>query len=87
MEIKITISDEDVDALEHDLLDVKEWVRKAVEGKIAKCRKRLIQQGYPDLLKDPDVTSLPATEDELVRVIQSRPGYQKRKDRNPQAPK
>ena len=29
--------------LEHDLLDVKDWINKAIEGKINQCMKRLIK--------------------------------------------
>lgn len=81
MNITITLTQAEVDALEHDLLDIEEWINGAVRGKINRCRKRLIQQEQPKLLADPTVTTLPASEVELVSLIQSRPGYQKRKDR------
>ena len=43
MKIEIEISDLDAAILRNDLLDVKDWVSKAVKGKIgrASCRERV----------------------------------------------
>lgn len=37
-----TITDAEQKILEHDLLDIKDWIDKAIQGKINNCAKRFI---------------------------------------------
>lgn len=38
-----SLTDEEMAILENDLLDVKDWIDKAIEGKINNCRKRILK--------------------------------------------
>lgn len=78
MEITITISDEDVLCLKNDLLDVEQWVKDAVNGKIHHCRKRMLSEWIPRLMKDPSLTSIPTDESQLLERIFSREDYKDR---------
>ena len=81
MQVIVEISDSDLICLKNDLLDVDDWVQKAVKGKISKCKGRLIQEWLPRLMADPALTTIPSNEDELISYIVSRPDY---KDRDAQ---
>ena len=73
MKITINITDEDVKVLLNDLLDIQDWVEKAVKGKIANCKTRLISPYKSPLLDK--------TDDELIDIITSAPGYKNRAER------
>ena len=75
MDITISISDIDEQALKNDLLDIQEWVQGAVDGKIGNCKKRMIAEWQPKLFADPDVESIPANEDVLIDMIVARDDY------------
>lgn len=77
----ISVTDTDLLALEHDLIDSEAWVQQAVTGKIAACRKRMVRQWVPRLLADPAVASIPGDEDSLISLVVARPDYKKRVDR------
>lgn len=40
MEYTRKFTDAEVKCLEHDLMDIKDWIDKAIDGKIAKCKER-----------------------------------------------
>ena len=69
----LTTTEEQV--LGNDLLDIQGWVDGAVNGKINNCKKRMLREWHPKLLADPAVTSLPATEEELIALIVARSDY------------
>jgi hypothetical protein len=69
----LTTTEEQV--LGNDLLDIQAWVDGAVDGKINNCKKRMLREWQPKLLADPAVTSLPATEEELIALIVARSDY------------
>ncbi len=73
MEIKINITDVEEKILLNDLIDIQDWVEKAVKGKVNNCKKRMIS-GYKSPLVD-------KTDDELVEYIISQLDYKDRKDR------
>ena len=71
--ITVEISDTDVTALSNDLLDIDDWVQKAVLGKINNCKKRMIQSGTDAMISDPDFTDvIPSNKDDLVKLIATR---------------
>ena len=71
--VTVSISDADELALKNDLMDIDEWVQKAVTGKINNCKKRMLQAGTAGLLKDPDFTGpIPSSEDALIALIATR---------------
>lgn len=80
--IEITISDEDVLALKHDIIDPETWVRDAVAGKIASCRKRMSQEAVRVLCNDPEVETIPASEAGLTAALAEHPSYKDRAARD-----
>ena len=82
MEIIITLSDNDIKALENDLLDIEEWVHGAVGGKINNCKKRLISEWQPKLFADPAVENIPADESAFINLVVSRGDYKNRVQRD-----
>lgn len=79
--ITVNISDADQVALENDLLDTNEWVQAAVTGKINACRKRMALVAVKILTADPDVTTMPASDADLIAELVKRSDYKKRIDR------
>jgi hypothetical protein len=82
LNITIEISDVDQIILENDLLDIEQWVNGAIQGKISKCKKRIVTQWQQKLFDDPDVDTLPASTDGLVREVIRRSDYKNRKQRD-----
>ena len=79
--ITVQISDDEEACLLNDLLDVEDWVQKAVKGKINNCRKRFIREWYPRLVADPVITSVPADEQQFITEVLARPDYRRRDQR------
>jgi len=72
----LTTTEESV--LKNDLHDIQDWVTKAIDGKIANCKKRMTQEWIPKLMDDDSVDSIPADEDELIALIVARDDYKNR---------
>ena len=77
---KRTLTTTEQSVLENDLLDIQDWVIKALNGKIAACKKRMLAQWLPILYADDSVTSIPANEDDLIALIVARADYKTRKE-------
>ena len=75
---KRTLSSTEEAVLKNDLLDVQDWVDKAIDGKVNNCKKRLIREWMPKLYADDSVSSIPASEDEIVAMIVARDDYKDR---------
>jgi len=71
----------EIKCLRNDLLDPEDWFVKALTGKINRCKKRLIREWYPILMKDPEVTSIPGDEEGFLNLVFSRPDYKNRAKR------
>ena len=78
----IDITDMEELALKDCLLDSDQWLRDALRGKIANCKKRMRRHWFQILLDDPTVTSIPALEDTLIALIVARPDYKNRTERD-----
>lgn len=78
----IDISDTDIKVLQHDILNIEDWINAAIAGKITSCKSRLIESWMPRLLSDPAVITIPADESALINVITQHPGYLNRSDRD-----
>lgn len=78
----ITISDIDHDALMDIIDDADLWLQAALIGKIAHSKKRLDREWRSILDADPAVLSLPASVDERVALIVTRPDYKNRAARD-----
>ena len=63
----IEISDHNEKVLLNDLLDVDDWVQKAVVGKINHCSKRMANEAAAVLKTDASVESMPATDEGLQK--------------------
>ena len=75
---KRTLSSTEEAVLKNDLLDVQDWVDKAIDGKVNNCKKRMIAEWMPKLYADDSVSSIPASEDEIVAMIIARDDYKDR---------
>jgi hypothetical protein len=79
------ISDQQVACLEHDLLDVDEWVihavMHAIDPKIRACRDRMIEAHRKIIEADPAVAALPKSRDEQAAMIVARGDYKNRATR------
>lgn len=80
--ITIEITELEKKIMENDVLSAQEWVRKAAEGKINQCRKRIVASHTQALLNDPEVTTIPATSDEICQDLFDTVGYQNRAQRD-----
>ena len=74
----IEISDQDTMVLLNDLEDVETCVRFAILGKVANCKKRLLDEWTPRLMADPNVEDMPADESRLIDLILARDDYKSR---------
>ena len=79
---KRTLSSLEESVLKNDLLDVQDWVNGAINGKINNCKKRMIREWLPKLYADDSVSSIPASEDEIVALIVARDDYKNRAARD-----
>jgi hypothetical protein len=84
MEYTRILTDEEVKILEHDLLDIKDWIDKAIDGKINNCGKRAARQ-YDEVAKADDLDTVP-TKDHLKRAaLFAHPNYKNRLQRETEA--
>ena len=75
---KRTLTTTEEAVLKNDLLDVQDWVTKAIDGKVNNCKKRMIAEWTPKLMDDSSVESIPADEDKLIELIVARDDYKDR---------
>jgi len=80
--ITVNISDADEKAMLNDLLDIDDWVQKAVLGKINNCKKRMAQSATVVLKADDSVETMPATDDGLITALLARDDYKNRAERD-----
>ena len=75
---KRTLTTTEVSVLKNDLLDVQEWVTKAIDGKVNHCKKRMIAELTTKLMADSSGDSIPADEDKFIELIVARDDYKDR---------
>lgn len=78
--VTFNIPDEEVKIVENDVLDAEEWLRNAWQGKLNKCKERLIKAEVDRSIKDGE--SIPAGESEIIDKAFKRPDYKSRKQRD-----
>ena len=84
--ITVTISDTDQKVLKDNLLDIDDWVQRAVEGKINNCWGRLHQRWTDKLTNDETFTDpLPSNKTDFVNLVLARPDYKDRATRDAEA--
>jgi hypothetical protein len=91
-----TVSGNALKALENDLRDAGDmndpadivgWLFAGpLQGKIDNCAKRMASAEVQRLKADPSVSSMPATDDELVASAAAAPGYKNRTARDADEP-
>ena len=79
---KRTLSSLEESVLKNDLPDVQDWVNRAINGKINNCKKRMIREWLPKLYADDSVSSIPASEDEIIALVVARSDYKDRAARD-----
>jgi len=80
--ITVNISDHQEKVLLNDLLDIDDWVQKAVAGKLNKCSERMSDQARQVLMADESVETMPATDQGLQEALLARDDYQNRAARD-----
>ena len=80
--VTVEINDHNEKVLLNDLLDIDDWVQKAVVGKINNCGKRMATQATAVLKADASVETMPATDDGLITALLARDDYKNRAERD-----
>ena len=81
--ITTEIDDTDQTVLKNELLDIEEWVRLAVAGKINNCWKRMQREWTDKLMNDESYTdSIPSNKADFVTLVTGRSDYKNRADRD-----
>ncbi len=76
--ITITLTDEQVKVLEHELIDIDDWIADAIDGRINHSVNVIANEAQEALMNDPDVETMPTKRDALVAVYMARPDYKNR---------
>ena len=81
--ITVTINDTDQKCMKNDLLDIDEWVQKAVIGKVSNCWKRFQREWTTKLMDDETFTDpIPSNKTDFVNLVTARPDYKDRAARD-----
>lgn len=78
----VTITQSQKDILDNDLLDIDDWIQKAVIGKINNSRKRMVREQVAILKADPAISTIPTDDDALVVEIKNHKDYKNRTARD-----
>ena len=76
--VTVEISDHNEKVLLNDLLNIDDWVQKAVVGKINNCGKRMANEATAILKADASVENMPATDEGLQKALLARDDYKNR---------
>jgi len=79
-EYKRTITDQEEQLLLNDLLDIKDWIDKAIEGKINNCLKRAAKQ-FEEEAKQRSIELIPVKEAAKAAALLTLSGYKNRQQR------
>ena len=81
--ITVTINDTDQKVMKNDLLDLDDWVQKAVDGKKNNCWKRFQQEWTKKLMDDETFTDpIPSNKTDFVNLVTAREDYKDRAARD-----
>jgi len=72
----ITINDDDVRVILAYVSDLPDWIMGALMGQVARGKSQLIRRYHPILNDDPETSTFPASEEGLIKLISSRPGFE-----------
>ncbi len=76
-----TLTDEEVKFLEYDLINVRDWIDKAIDGKINNCMKRAASE-YRMVASKENIATIPAMEKVAANALIARPDYKNRAQRD-----
>lgn len=79
-QITLDIPDEEIAIVENDVLDAEQWIKEAWNGKVNRCKERLIKSEIKKSVENNE--SLPAGEEAIVNKAFTRPDYKNRKQRD-----
>jgi len=71
----IDLPDLDCDCILAFVQDLDDWILGALLGHINRGKKKMILEWQPKLFADPNVSNIPANEDQLIQVIVNRSDY------------
>jgi len=74
------IEDYEKMALEAFYSDPEAMLRYFMENKIYQRRKAMCKEKETEMLKDPEVTEMPAKQDDFINMVCTKPGYKNRAD-------
>ena len=84
--ITVTIDDTDQKCMKNDLLDLDDWVQKAVDGKKSNCWKRFQREWTMKLMNDETFTApIPSSKSAFVDLVIARDDYKDRATRDAEA--
>jgi len=84
--ITVTIDDTDQKCMKNDLLDLDDWVQKAVDGKKSNCWKRFQREWTVKLMEDESFNDpIPSNKIDFVNLVTARPDYKDRATRDAEA--
>lgn len=78
----IEITDLEYQAMSDILVDPRQWARDAVRGKVASCVKKVVRKEQDRLVKDPAISTIPATVDGILESHFAQPDYKTRAHRD-----
>ena len=77
--ITVTINDAQQKVMKNDLVDIDDWVQKAVVGKENSSWKRFQQEWTTKLMNDETFTDpIPSNKTDFVNLVTVRPDYKDR---------
>lgn len=74
------ITDEEQKILEHELLDIKDWIDKAIAGRINHSAK-IAARDFAELAKAENMDTIPAKDDAKRAALFAHPKYKNRAQR------
>lgn len=80
LEYNRILTDMEVRFLEHDLSDIKDWIDKAIDGKINNCVKRASKQ-YEELAKIEAIKTVPTSDLDKANLLFESTQYKTRLQR------
>ena len=75
------ITDEEQKILEHDLVNINEWIDGMIAGKINNCMKRAAKD-HREILKNEVDAMIPAQDKTAALTLFERPNYKNRQERD-----
>ena len=83
LKVEITVNDTMQAIMNNDLLDIKEWIERAVAGKQNNCWKRMQTEWTTKLMNDDSFTDpIPSNQADFVTLVTGRDDYKTRKQRD-----